>query len=118
MWIFTNFGFFSIVQKPEDVDENMLTVRSRTREDIENFVAEFSHPVKIIIDNHADYLYRVRAKKEDVQNILFKSVGDIHYNNFKNEVAKSQGVRRAHKYHKVWDVMYKIQLDEMQTKIW
>jgi len=112
MWIFTDFGFFSIVQKEEDVEDNMLTVRSRTREDIENFVAEFLYPLKIVIDQHADYLYRVRAKKEDVQRVLFNATKNINYSNFKNQVARTQGVRRAHKYHKVWDTMYKVQLEE------
>ena len=32
MWLFTNFGFFSVVQKPGERD---LTVRSRLRSDLE-----------------------------------------------------------------------------------
>jgi len=32
MWLITNFGFFSVVQKPGD---DMLTVRSRVKADLE-----------------------------------------------------------------------------------
>lgn len=34
MWLFTKFGFFSIVQKDHD-QRIILTIRSRTREDLD-----------------------------------------------------------------------------------
>jgi hypothetical protein len=34
MWIMTTIGFFSIVQKPEDKDDDTMTIRSRVKSDL------------------------------------------------------------------------------------
>lgn len=34
MWLITTFGFFSIVQKPEDKARGTLTIRARVRNDL------------------------------------------------------------------------------------
>ena len=36
MWAITNFGFFSIVEKPDDEQKRTLTIRARVKADLEN----------------------------------------------------------------------------------
>jgi hypothetical protein len=36
MWLLTNLGFFSIVQKSDDKSAGSLTIRSRVKSDLEN----------------------------------------------------------------------------------
>ena len=36
MWLITNFGFFSVVKKSEDLKSDSLTIRSRAKGDLES----------------------------------------------------------------------------------
>ena len=36
-------------------------------------------------------------------------VNQLDYSNFKSQVSKVQGPSRAHLYHDVWDVLYRLQ---------
>ena len=111
MWLMTTFGFFSIVQKPEDVGGGLLTIRARVREDLDRLRAVYLPelgPTQESTDS--DYRFRARASKEAVAAALTHIAKDIDYSNFKNAVAKRQGPLRAKAYGKVWDVLYGLQL--------
>ena len=41
MWLITNFGFFSVVEKPDDPKLGTLTVRSRVLEDLESVKEQY-----------------------------------------------------------------------------
>jgi len=110
MWIMTDFGFFSIVQKPDDLAAGTLTVRSRAREDLENLQTRFSmFPSTIIESAETDYRIRLKMKAKDLAVVIGATVQDISYSNFKSRVSKSQGHARAHVYSDVWAALLPLQ---------
>lgn len=104
MWLFTNIGFFSAVQKP---GTNYLTIRARVKGDLDalrdNYLPELSQTI-----GHAgtDYPWRATVPHAAFAAALGKIVIDLHYPNFKNEVAARQGKARSNRYHKVWSALY------------
>lgn len=110
MWLITPTGFFSIVQKPSDVKAGTLTIRSRVRSDL---VALKSGPLPslgpISESKSTDYRFRAQASREDVARAMTQMIETLCYDNFKSEVARRQGAARAHLYHDVWNVLYRLQ---------
>lgn len=104
MWLFTPFGFFSIVRKPDD---GLLTLRSRTLGDLQrlrrHYLPQASEPIA-----HAgsDYPWRMRCQEEDLATAMQRIVADIDYANFKDEVALVTGPARAKRYAKVWSALH------------
>jgi hypothetical protein len=113
MWIATDFGFFSIVQKPWDKDRGTLTVRARVRGDLVSFVAKTGASTAIVEDQEADYRYRVQVPAADVATVLGFAAAAIDYDNFKSRVGKTQGGKRASIYARVWGVL--LDLDKLNT---
>src|SRR5665213_2122598 len=100
MWVITNFGFFSIVEKPADKKEHSLTVRARVKSDLEHLRDKFLSDVgPIIEDAGTDYKFRAKVSRLDLATALSQIVLDIDYSNFKNSVAATHGVERATLYH-------------------
>jgi len=109
MWLITSIGFFSIVQKPGDSEDGMLTIRARAKGDMDALREKYLPTLGTTISNAGtDYRYRARAPREDIAKAMMKIVQDIQYGNFKNDVQKRQGSARAKTYHGVWDVLYGI----------
>ena len=96
MWLFTKLGFFSIVQKPTDKSDDMVTIRSRVREDLEalrtHYLASLGPTTQ---EGGSDYPYRARVKRAHFALALASLANDIDYSNFKSAVAQSQGRERA-----------------------
>ena len=111
MWIFTPFGFFSIVQKTHDASDQ-LTIRGRVRADLENLVSHLPSASVIREDRDADYRFRITADKDDLAYVMARLVVDLDYDNFKNQVAKEQGHDRAVCYGQVWSTLYELQSSE------
>ncbi|MFM1885171.1 MAG: hypothetical protein RL026_328 [Pseudomonadota bacterium] len=112
MWLLTPTGFFSIVCKPGDAADGMLTVRARVRSDLEQLKAGFLPELGEILESrNTDYRFRARAPRDAVAVAMVRLVQQLDYSNFKDEVARRQGTTRAHRYHKVWDVLYGLQGD-------
>lgn len=110
MWIMTTYGFFSIVEKPEDREAHTLTIRTRVREDLESLREQFLPSLGPIQDwATSDYRFRARARRAAVEAALVRLTAAIDYDNFKNEVAKTQGDERSRTYSKVWEVLYGLQ---------
>jgi hypothetical protein len=108
MWLYTKFGFFSIVQKPND---DFLTVRSRSLNDLELFAKEYlKSPSAIESTLENDYPYRLRAWHDDVAQAIARAVLDIDYDNFKGVVAQ-QDFKRYWVYSKVHDDTIDIELN-------
>jgi hypothetical protein len=126
MWVFTEYGFFSIVRVRES--NSQVLVRARSRRDLEELLHRHeermrarhpdtpnSIPFKlpdIIETTDSDYRFRVFMEDSDVGLIMLNEVMGITYDNFKNRVAKVSGHERASDLHHVWDVMYRVQLRE------
>lgn len=107
MWLMTPFGFFSVVQKPDDKNSSTLTIRSRVRGDLERLRDSYLPSMSAIAANAgSDYRYRAKALRSEVSSAMAKIVSDIGYDNFKDEVATQQGKVRAGLYGKVWQVLH------------
>ena len=111
MWIFTPIGFFSVIKKEYDAEDE-VTIRSRVKSDIETLKQHIPSMSPIKEDRNADYWYRATAKQEDFAQTVAQLAREINYDNFKNEVAAKQGHERAHRYGEIWSVMYELQQDE------
>lgn len=97
MWIITPMGFFSIVQKPSDVPTGTLTVRARVRSDLEALQAAVLPGLGTITENKTtDYRFRATAPRSLVEAAMAKLTAQLDYSNFKTQVAKVQGSKRAH----------------------
>jgi 8-oxo-dGTP pyrophosphatase MutT (NUDIX family) len=103
MWLFTPIGFFSIVQKPLS---NSLTIRARVRDDLETLRATYLPDLSETVENAGtDYPYRATATHAAFSDALSRIAKNINYANFKDEVARRSGTRRAHIYGRVWECM-------------
>lgn len=112
MWLVTPIGFFSIVQKPGDKKNGTLTVRSRVRSDLAALKQHYLPGLGPIQESHdTDYRFRAVAPRGEVSAAISRQVDDLDYSNFKSEVAKKQGHKRASLYHQVWDVLHHLQTD-------
>ena len=110
MWIVTDRGFFSVVDKGEP--EGCLCVRARVREDIENLCrldSLTSYADTIEESELSDYRFRIHVKREDWVKAAADLSEQIDYDNFKNAVAARQGYERASVYSKVWSVLFGLQ---------
>lgn len=112
MWLMTDLGFFSIVQKPEDKGTGLLTIRSRVRSDLEALGKRLNFKGEIAEKDGNDYPYRARASQADVAAALAQLAANIDYSNFKDRVKAVQGPARAAAYNGVWNVLYGLETNE------
>lgn len=111
MWLFTEYGFFSVVAHRELPDQVM--VRARTAQDIQALVMRLPRPKpKVVRTPDADYAFRVTVKRTALSEVLIDlMVGardSIEYDNFKGAVEKRDPGRAA-LYHGVWAQLLKLQ---------
>lgn len=100
MWIFSNKGMVSIVQKPGDTD--LLTVRARVKGDISRVFPG----TKETAGGGTDYAYRARVSRKQVAKAIHDQIMDIGYSNFKNSIADDD----HHDFCAgVWNVAYRHQ---------
>ncbi len=105
MWLFTKDGFFSVVQKPHQVGTEMITIRSRDKKDLLNFLQKVAlKPDRLLTTPHADYECRVDVPKSLWAGYLAKCAEEIDYDNFKHMV-EERDQERAHIYLGVWSAM-------------
>jgi hypothetical protein len=110
MWVMTTIGFFSIVEKPGDRADGMLTIRARQRGDLEALQREMLPALGNISDaGGSDYPFRARAARADVAEALRRMVDMLDYPNFKSAVAARQGRARAQHYGRVWSILCDLQ---------
>ena len=111
MWLITNFGFFSVVEKPDDPKLGTLTVRSRVREDLESLKEQYFEKTmaEIQVNAKTDYKYRAKVPREAMAGAMTQIIMELNYSNFKNSVAENQGYERASVYSKLWETLYKLQ---------
>jgi hypothetical protein len=102
MWLFTEFGFFSIVRKPGD---SCLTVRARVEADLDALRRYAPGLSETVAGAGTDYPYRACISPEDLGPALAEVVQAIDYGNFKQRVAANQGPGRETVYHRVWRAM-------------
>jgi len=97
MWLFTPFGFFSIVA--HNADRDTLIVRSRVFDDLVAFRAHLPFPSEIVPSDLADYPYRIQVARADVASMMDAWIrNDLRYPNFKNEAPRPV-------YSKIWRLL-------------
>lgn len=104
MWLFTNFGFFSVVKKDESDD---LTVRSRTKSDLDRLRNHYLPSLSASRAHEGtDYPWRATTSAFALAEAMSAIAQDIGYSNFKDEVALGLGKDRAKRYGKIWSALY------------
>ena len=98
MWVYLPFGFYSIVQKPGDDD---LTVRARTRADLDALRSKYMPELGPDLGMATDYQHRAKISHTDFARGVSKIVGDLHYSNVKGETMRQSGAERCTVYSKV-----------------
>lgn len=107
MWLFTKFGFFSVVRKK---GEAQLTVRARVAADLDRLRSTYLPALSpTVAGAGTDYPYRAQTSSAALGEALQRLVADLDYGNFKSEVAKELGEKRAHVYAQVWQDLLKLE---------
>lgn len=115
MWLFTPFGFFSVVATRDDT--SMLMVRARDKRHLEalifGYLMELSEDTTgdgwpILDQPDSDYRHRVVVSKELWGKVLLQLNDELVYNNFKSEASK-RGADRGYLdgLHHVWEALWR-----------
>lgn len=103
MWIFTTTGFYSVVQKPGEMD---LTVRARCAADLDHLRDRYMPQLSPTLHGGgSDYPYRAHISHPLFAAGLALMAFDITYPNFKDEIYRQHGIRREAVYTKVWALL-------------
>jgi hypothetical protein len=105
MWVFTETGFVSAVThyaKP-----GTIVVRGRDYESLLP-IAEFAEEVIQHTPNN-DYPIRVEVKREVFASWVAKSVQDMTYTNYKNQMYGTRGPDFTHALTDVWSDMHQVE---------
>ncbi|MGE0432836.1 MAG: hypothetical protein AB7K09_07680 [Planctomycetota bacterium] len=104
MWLFTTIGFFSVVRKFDDVDNDTLTVRARSRADLDALRATYLPALGPTDENpDRDYRFHARVARSEFVAAVARIAADIDYDNFQATVEDRHDSHRAHVYASVWD---------------
>ena len=102
MWLATQHGFYSIVQKAQDE----FHVRSRLQKDLQNLLLLTGKDHVIQTWDGADYRYRVIVRQADFIDIMGKLALALDYPNFKSQIACLPDQReKLHAFHEIWSIM-------------
>jgi hypothetical protein len=107
MWVFTQYGFYSIVHK--DSDEHHLLVRARFRGDLERLRKKEPRLGRTIVTEDADYRFRAFIPREAAAELFATLMRELMYANFKAHAAEFLGNEHLSAYHEVWDVTRRTQ---------
>ncbi len=128
MWLFTRYGFFSVVCPTESygfvdsreltgVQEERVAIRARWRNHLEALQRRFPElsGSEIQITEQRDYKYRILAAKKLWSSMVAELAAEETWSNFKSEVAVFQGPQGSgytEVLHQVWAVMREFQDQE------
>lgn len=106
MWIFTRFGFFSVVTA-HSTNGEIIAIRSRVRDDLEKLRRldddlELA-PVHVTADR--DYPFRVFVEKDTWVTLAAHLAADVDYRNFKSKVGE-ESKERAQVYAGIWHHLF------------
>jgi hypothetical protein len=117
MWIFTKYGFYSVVcarqgdgEHGQPVDPDRLMVRARTRPHLAALRRRFPELLGACDIREypgVDYAFRLFVPKPIWMQVLAELAGELDYDNFKGEVARFHGRAEADyqdALHKVWEI--------------
>lgn len=112
MWLFTRYGFYSVVRckRPAKGGFVQFAVRARRREHLEALLELMEEKIYIAETLDSDYGYRVTLMPTQLDDMVIALSGDIDYENFKEECEKCMPRDYCDALHDVWDRMRKEQL--------
>lgn len=108
MWLCTQHGFFSIVQKQPDE----YHVRARVRGDLDNLrvLCGQAKQWKIHRSEDADYRYRIVVAAADVAIIMARLGESIDYHNFKGRIHQlPDQAEKGPAYGQLWAALVRLQ---------
>lgn len=110
MWLFTKYGMFSVVLKPN----GEFQVRSRAKRHLMLLKARFGLGKKhhVIETLHADYGFRIVVSQAQFASIASALISEIDYDNFKNECHDMSDPAYDRALMATWGVMHRLQMDE------
>lgn len=121
MWLFTTYGFYSVVCAREGdgrhgrpVDPSRVMVRARVAGHLEALKARFPEALgacPIEASPSADYACRIFVDKATWASVAQQLADEIDYDNFKSAVARRGRTGRRYEaaLHDVWTVMAALQ---------
>ena len=103
MWLMTQHGFYSIVEKTP----GEFHIRSRERGDLQNLIDRAPLPTATIeASPKNDYAFRIIGQRELVQQVLQFLATSLDYSNFKDHIDQSADqTSKSLAYHDVWGIM-------------
>lgn len=108
MWIFTEDGFFSAVNKGGDADT--ICVRARCRQDLENLLTRLDRDFGLIQESPAnDYPLRVFLERSEWIAYVTDCSRNLDYQNFKAHAIPHGDYARKTAYHDVWHTMHRLE---------
>jgi hypothetical protein len=110
MWLATQHGFFSIVQKESD----LYFIRARVRQDLLNLKKLVGLDAEIHEWPQADYRYRIMTDLEGFLEVMVQMSTALDYPNFKGRIYERE--EQSHKlgaYHRMWEIMSDLQHDKV-----
>jgi len=123
MWVFTVYGFYSVVcarnQDGTTTETNILMVRARVRHHLDTLQGRFKELADYSIREtpDTDYRYRMIVPKARWKEVVAQMVEELSYGNFKDEAARSLGFEERdyiHALHDVWKRLYDLQQQKQQ----
>jgi len=102
MWLATQHGFYSIVQKPA----GQFHVRTRCKQDLENLIALAALDAPIHHTKVGDYAWRIVVGQPGVSKIMAALATSIDYPNFKDRIHDEPAQRdKLPAYSQLWSQM-------------
>lgn len=109
MWLSTQHGFYSIVQKPA----GQFHVRTRCKMDLENIVVLADLDTTIHHTVNGDYAWRIIVGQREVDAIMSVLAASIDYSNFKDRIHElPEQVGKLPAYSQLWSRMVDYQSTE------
>jgi hypothetical protein len=109
MWLATQHGFYSIVQKPA----GQFHVRTRCKQDLENLITQATLEAPIHHTTDGDYAWRIVVGQAEVSKIMAALATSIDYPNFKNCIhSRPDQKDKLPAYSRLWSQM----LDYQSTR--
>lgn len=106
MWLATQHGFYSIVEKKS----GEFHIRARCRKDLENLVALSGLATPILETSTGDYAWRFIVGKSEVLKVLAALGNSIDYCNFKDRIHDLPDQReKVPIYSRLWSQLYSLQ---------
>ncbi len=106
MWLATQHGFYSIVQKPA----GQFHVRARCKQDLENLIALVSVEAPLHHTTDGDYAWRIVVGQPEVSKIMAALATSIDYSNFKDRIHELPDQRdKSSIYSRLWSLFYTFQ---------